>query len=476
MSTPVQAVPSGSQPEPLPAYCGSCGRFVGPYARCPYCGARISGRLALRTVKILVVLLATVGLLVLWCLARRSEIPTLSAGQATSTMNLAYVRLQGRIARGLSYDPESGYLGFWLTDETGEVHINCYRDVTARLLASETLPAIGDNVTVAGTLRVREDYLALTVNVPGHLTVQRPEPVLMKVGAITLLDEGRRVRVMGEVQTITNPYQGLTLIAIGDQSGMITVAVDETVAALTGALPEIREGQGIDVAGTVSLYRGTPQLTLADVRDMILVAAQPEPTVSALLPLNQLGPQDQGRQVRVRGDVVALEGLSGGVKATLDDGSAQVALLLWDRVHQALSDPRGLDVGAEVEVDGEVDIYNDVLEIVPRSEEDVTIIRAAPPLLWVDVGALGLADVGRIVRVRGVLGAPEGFSAGVKAPLRDGTGTIEVVFWSNLFSTLEPAPEAGQQVEIVGLLDVYRERLQLVPRSAFDWRVRIPDD
>jgi len=125
------------------------------------------------------------------------------------------------------------------------------------------------------------------------------------------------------------------------------------------------------VAGTVSLYRGTPQLTLADVRDMILVAAQPEPTVSALLPLNQLGPQDQGRQVRVRGDVVALEGLSGGVKATLDDGSAQVALLLWDRVHQALSDPRGLDVGAEVEVDGEVDIYNDVLEIVPRSEEDV---------------------------------------------------------------------------------------------------------
>jgi len=203
-------------------HCGSCGRFVGPYERCPYCGAQMTGRLAVRTVKLVAVLLATLGLALVWWAARGVPIPEISIGEAGSTMNLAYVRLQGRLTRGLTYDPESGYLGFWLADETGEVHINAYEDVTRVLLAQGKLPAIGDEVSVAGTLRIREEYVALTLNVPEHLDLQRPAAIPLGAGEITLLDEGLRVRVRGHVQRITEPYDGLTLVDLRDDSGEIT--------------------------------------------------------------------------------------------------------------------------------------------------------------------------------------------------------------------------------------------------------------
>jgi DNA/RNA endonuclease YhcR with UshA esterase domain len=104
----------------------------------------------------------------------------------------------------------------------------------------------------------------------------------------------------------------------------------------------------------------------------------------------------------------------------------------------------------------------------------VGVAAPAPP--WVELGALMPQDAGRVVRARGVLAAPEGFSAGVKAELRDGTGAITVLFWSNIYEALAPKPQAGLQVEVVGLVDVYRGALELVPRSAFDWRVRVVED
>ena len=481
-------------------HCGSCGRFVGPYERCPYCGAQMTGRLAVRTVKLVAALLATLGLALVWWAARGVPIPEISIGEAGGTMNLAYVRLRGRLTRGLTYDPESGYLGFWLADETGEVHVNAYEDVTRVLLAQGILPAIGDEVSVAGTLRIREDYVALTLNIPEHLDLQRPAAILLGAGEITLLDEGLRVRVRGHVQQITEPYDGLILVDLRDDSGEITIAVDEVVETLTGELPEMVAGQAITVEGVVSLYRMTPQIVPANVADIrlsavpvltqasspaadnppeenvLLVQPQAQPSVQPPVPLNEISEADLGRTVRVQGRVVMLEGLSGGVKATLDDGTAQILLLLWDDVHQDLEAPATLDVGAEVAVTGEVQVYREELEVVPASATDVEILKPAELPPWVELGDLSAADAGRVVRARGVLREPQGFSAGVKVVLKDSTGDIIVLFWSQLYQTLAPAPQAGQQVEVVGVIDVFNDELELVPRSNYDWHVRRMED
>lgn len=480
-------------------HCGSCGRFVGPHERCPHCGAQMAGRLAVRTVKLVAVLLGTLGLALIWWAARGVPIPEISIGEAGGAMNLAYVRLQGRLTRGLTYDPESGYLGFWLADETGEVHVNAYADVTRELLVQGKLPATGDEVSVAGTLRIREDYFSLTLNVPEHLNLQRPTAIPLGAGEITLLDEGLRVCVRGHVQRIAEPYEGLTLVDVRDDSGEITIAVGEAVEALTGELPEMVAGQAIIVAGTVSLYKTTPQIVPADVADiqlsavpvltqplspadsqsaenMLPVQPQVQPSVQLPVALNEISEADLGRTVHVEGRVVMLEGLTGGVIATLDDGTAQILLLLWDDVHKDLEAPATLDIGAEVAVTGEVQVYREALEVVPAAAKDVEILKPAELPPWVELGELSAADAGRVVRARGVLREPQGFSGGVKVVLRDGTGDIVVLFWSKLYQTLTPAPQAGQQVEVVGVIDVFNDELELIPRSNYDWHVRRMED
>jgi len=53
----------------------------------------------MRLVKTVAVLLSTVGLILLWWMATRAEVPLISIGQAGATMNMAYVRLIGHCTR-----------------------------------------------------------------------------------------------------------------------------------------------------------------------------------------------------------------------------------------------------------------------------------------------------------------------------------------------------------------------------------------
>ncbi|MDX9952745.1 MAG: hypothetical protein RBT75_01545 [Anaerolineae bacterium] len=495
------------------ARCESCGRFLGPYTTCPYCGARVKGRIPLRAIKVIAVLLALAGLLLLWWIARRTPVPLLTVEQAQGTMNMAYVRLQGRITRSLTYDPVSGYLAFWVDDGTGEARVSAYRDVTAKLLAAGVVPAPGDEVELSGTLRVREDFVALTLNLAEHLRLERPAPVAARAGAITAADAGLRVRLEGEVERIWVPYEGLTLITLRDETGEIPVVVDESLIALTGALPEVLEGQTLVVTGTVTLYRDEPQLSPASVTELRfssappLAAALPTPTPKATPPssappplsvtltlpatatpapteipptptatplppraLNTLNAAEAGAWVQVRGRIVAMTGIKGGLKAVLDDATGQLVLILWQRLYDALPVPTAVDVGAEIEIAGQLSLYEGVLELEPQSARDLSVRTAAPEIPWVALSSLSAQDAGRIVRLRGVTGIPEPFSAGVKLPLDDGFGVITVLLWSNVAETLPQPPEAGMTLEVVGEVSVYRDALELIPRSAHDWR------
>lgn len=454
---------------PSEALCPSCGRFVGPYSICPYCGARLKGRLSLRVVKLSSVILAVVGLIALYFYARAVPIPTLAIRNAQGTLNMAYVRLQGRVTGAITYDPNSQYLAFWIEDDTGTARVSCYRDVTQALLQAQRIPAAGDLVSVAGTLRVREDSVALTLNVPEHLTISRPEPVEVPISQLTILDEGLRVRATGVVEKLFTPYAGLTLITLQNDDGSITVSVPETLIALYGPLPDIAPGQGITVTAAVTLYKDQVQLSPATVQD-IEIGPAPYDATQAARAISTLSAADEGQTLRVEGEVAALSGFKGGLKAILDDGTGQLVLLLWESVYNALPEPPKLDVGARVSVLGEIKVYQGELELIPARAQDITLLAEAPPLPLTAIGDLSTADAGRVVRLRGTLGIPQGFSAGVKVPLEDGSGRLTVLLWSNIATALPAMPKEGQRVEIVGKLSVYSDALEIAPRSVWDWR------
>ncbi len=356
--------------------CPSCGRYVGPYDLCPYCGARQAGRVRIRALRIAAVVCATIGLALLWFVATRSQVPLVQVGGIDAAMNMAYVRLAGTCVDAPSYDASSGYLSFWIHDGTGDIRVSSYREETQRLISSGRVPAVGDWVEVAGTIRVRDSVASLTVNVPEKLALTRAEPADRAIQDIGTDDQYQRVRVRGQVRDVREPYAGLTLVTVHDGTGAIPVVVSRDLEALSGALPLFSLGQSVEVVGAVSVYRGAPQLVPASTDD--IVSLDESVPIADERPIGRLSAADVGTLVVVRGTVVELDDLSSGVRLALDDGSGRVAVVLWQSVHENAGNPAAIDLGALVRVLGEVNVYRGELEVVPALAADVQVLAGAP--------------------------------------------------------------------------------------------------
>lgn len=464
------------------SHCPSCGRYVGPHEACPYCSAHLTGRTSIRTVKIVAIFLATVGLAALWFAAVHVEIPIIQIGQAGATMNMAYVRLAGRCTRTPTYDPESDYLSFWIEDETGEIRISAYRAETRQIIAENRVPALGDQVEVAGTLRVREDFLSLTLNVPEQLKVIRAEPEDRVVASITPTDQYLRVRVQGKVDATYEPYEGLTIITLQDESGSIPIAVSEDLIALNGSPPPILpKGQSIEVVASVSLYGDTPQLIPASVSDILLLD-QPVRTF-AEKQIEELTAENVGQRVIVRGAVADVHDFSAGVKFTLrDDDGDEITVLLWQDVYDELDKANKPEIGAEMQAQGEISQYRGELEIVTELAEDVKTLSSADsfpettPTEEVSqssevegrpIGEVTSADVGETLRLAGTLGEMETFSAGVKFPLSDSSGAMILLLWQDVYDSIPNVDQltAGAQVEVTGEIEEYQGDLEIIPET-----------
>jgi len=326
----------------------------------------------MRLVKLTVVLLATVGLTSLWYVATHTEIPTIPIGRVGATMNLAYVRFVGRCSRSPSYDPRSGTLSFWIADDSGEIRVSCYGSETRALIEGHRVPALGDEIAVAGTLRVAEDFDTLTVDVPEHLIVSRVDPVDRVIGRIELTDQYQRVRVRGEVRDVREPYQGLTLITLRDSSGAIDVAVSEDLVALSGVTPIIGIGDSVEVVAAVSRYRDTPQLVPASSAD--LVQLDHPVSIASEQFIGDLSRRDIGRWFTVIGAITRMGRFSSGSQLILDDGTGAITVLLWQDVYDALPVAEKLGPGVQIEVTGEIDWYRGELEIVPEAD-GVTVVE-----------------------------------------------------------------------------------------------------
>ena len=189
--------------------------------------------------------------------------------------------------------------------------------------------------------------------------------------------------------------------------------------------------------------------------------------VAAEVRIGELTADNEGQLVVVQGSIVEVTPFSSGVKYTLDDGSGTVTLLLWQDVYEALPERAALGVGAGIEVRGEVSEYEGELELIPELAEDVHVLVAAPPPEIATVSTLTVADVGRVVTLRGTLGEPDEFSRGIRFPLDDGTGTIILLLWDNVYDDIPEADRlvCGVQVEVTGQIEEYQGDLEIVPEA-----------
>ncbi len=462
--------------------CPSCGRFVGPRERCPYCGADVGQRLAVRVFKYGSLAMAIGGLAVLLFAATRSEVPRVEIGNLSGTMNWAYVRIEGVVTRQLAHDETGKTLRFWVEDGTGEIMVTAYGPEAEMLLAEGLVPAMGDKVVVEGTLRVKEDFQYLILDVPQHMEIEPTEPVMVVIAAVDAGLLHQKVTVRGVVRDERVPYEGLRILALRDDTGAIDVTLPSAATALSGELPDLAVGQSLQVTGAVDLYRGTPQISVGRGSDLVVL----EQAID-IAPLRRIGDLSAGGAqsggAQSREEMVVVEGLiskvnpfSAGVKYTLDDGSGTVIMLLWQDLHESLSESGELVAGTMVRAQGNLAEYRGELEIVPEIPSDVQVLAAAESDPEVDsvaerqLGELGAGDVGQVVKAEGLLLSLRTFSAGVRGLLDDGTGTVTLLLWQEVYGGL-PDPRSlvpGVMLQVEGRVSEYKGDLEIVPQVPAD--------
>ena len=425
--------------------------------------------MAVRAFKYGSLVLAVVGVAILLLVARRSQVPVVQIGNLSGTMNWAYVRVEGTVTRQPAYDAGEGTLRLWVGDGSGELMVMAYRSEADWLVNEGLVPVMGDAVALEGTLRIKEEFQYLVLNVPQHTELRPGEPVEVAIDQVAADRLYERVTVRGVIRDDRTPYEGLRILTLRDASGEIDVTLPTGAAALTGAWPDLRAGQPVAVTGAVDSYRGMPQIAVGRAADVLVL----DETIAIALEqrLGDLSAADSGALVLVEGTVVEVQPFSAGVKLALDDGSGMVTLLLWQDLYEALEEGDALVEGTLLRAQGALAEYQGELEIVPELPSDLTILAVAERVVHErHLGELSPDDRGQLVRVEGVLNSLRTFSAGARGILDDGTGTITLLLWQEVYDGL-PTPSSlvpGAVLRVEGEVDEYKGELEVVPRAAVD--------
>jgi len=218
-----------------------------------------------------------------------------------------------------------------------------------------------------------------------------------------------------------------------------------------------------------------PTPTPADTSTPTL-APTPEPTESALstdvIAINTITAAQVGQETTVEGTVVGTASFSAGFKFTLDDGTGQIALLLWHNVYDNCWDAAEINLGATVRASGEIGQYEGQLQIEPDFGGDVKAITGASAFATLrEIGSLSGGDEGQRVMIEGDIIRVEGRGDWAKVFVGDGSGEVMVFIYQNVLDRIPDNTALGtpgSRVRVVGTVELYKGNLEVVPTLPYD--------
>jgi len=250
-------------------FCPSCGRFVGPVEICPYCTTHIQKRTAIKIYKIVALVLAIFGTIGVWYISKHRDIPLVKIDQIAPMMNFAYVRIHGKVTRVYPYDAQKHSLAFVVNDGSEEeLRVSAYRREAEKIVQLNLMPDIGDEVEVAGSLSIRENFRTMYVNMAERMKRIPPEIKELTISELSRKNLGDKVRITGNVVDARE----LT-------SGIIYTLSDPNNEERTVSLPcwkrnvgeiNLAEGSLVTVTGSVTEYRNEIQVTPNKAADIVV--------------------------------------------------------------------------------------------------------------------------------------------------------------------------------------------------------------
>jgi len=286
-------------------FCPKCKRYVGTLEKCPYCMAKVPKRLAFRLLKWGGLAVAVLGVLFLYIDVRGPHILAknpyvISVGDTYKenavTMNFGQVIMTGK-ATFVKYYDDMRSLGMFLTDldnENQDIFIRAYDVTTFTLFDMEKtrlnenspvpkFPAVGDNVTLRGNLRVRAS--AAQAGEFRMLYIQYPEAVLnierqtdktpVSIAQINANPDNfklyQRIQIEGKIISTGDLGWAIPLNLYEMSTGAEASVMVPNILNQFGRTLTAKVGDLVRVKGAIQYYYGTPQIWLASWDDLEVI-------------------------------------------------------------------------------------------------------------------------------------------------------------------------------------------------------------
>lgn len=493
----------GHSEQPEDIHCPSCGRFTGAASRCPHCGSQIQKRLSIKATRYAAVLLSTVGLFLLYMMATRQKIPTVSIADIEPGMNFAYVNISGTVAGSPRIFEQDGIvksMSFDVSDGTHVIPVRAYRKQAQTMVDRDLIPHSGDHIEVAGNLAVAADeQVQLRLQVVDHMKLERTEAKTTLIADTDQLGKGSTVLVKGTIIAVSAPKPASKSpwrIVLQDESeSSIPVTFWSNIYDSMTDKPLLVVGTEATVRGTISVYRDQRQIKLENSRDLTLLqnkitnptmqttaqskSTKPSHKTEDAILLEEMTTDMKGREIETEGSIVSYwkpdEGSKRPAKLMIEDGNCKRPVVFWSSVADEL-DPNTTQTGARVLVRGIVDVYKDTPQIKVKYADQIQIISPAIPKAEKPV-SMAISKItpdmdGQQATVYGRLGAPAAIRGGVTYPLRDKTGTIILLLWDKDIPGDDRARlMEGTYLYVTGSIKLYKDALEIIPKTVQDIRL-----
>ena len=140
------------------------------------------------------------------------------------------------------------------------------------------------------------------------------------------------------------------------------------------SLPEpdkLGVGAEVQARGKVGQYGDELQIVPQGGEDVVIVK---EPPTAQVTPLGDVTAGLSGQWRTVQGEIVEVWAFSRGMKARLRDATGEAVVLLWQNIYANLPEPEAISVGTKLRATGQIGVFGEELQVVPRTRRDVVVL------------------------------------------------------------------------------------------------------
>ncbi|HRY28589.1 MAG TPA: hypothetical protein P5079_00980 [Elusimicrobiota bacterium] len=373
--------------------CPTCGYFAGSLLSCPRCGARVEKRIAVKIVKIASLAGSVLGVLLLWYAAHVKQPKQIHVEDIDERMNGAYIKVVGKVASYVEDVPRNT-LKMTIEDGTGKIGVMAFNKLSQfKKIHKDNLPGLGDLVEVAGSVSETQKFgIGLFLPVPERVRIlKKLEPKKYNIADIKTESIGEiveiRVFVSSYEEKKTKKGSVFYVFMLSDETGSIGMTVFDSVME---KMPEetrkmfLEKGTELDMTVMITEYHGAPQISIFDFAKIAKVgtvdidAFQEKLTAKRLASVKpnkfkKLRKKDLGESYIFKGTVKGLRKMGKGVVVTLDDGSDDMSVVVWDTLADKIKGYKNLKEDAVMSGIFQIGEYRDDLQLKIAHPEDVKI-------------------------------------------------------------------------------------------------------